>query len=226
MAVADELTSGWLFRRGPTAMHNWKEQWCVLRFGKLILHRDDKCLEKLSSLEIGPQSCVFRFGNHRAPGDAVKHRRERPFGFVLDADPSMGKDRKLVYLDARDLETLDRWLNAFQQAYHRATFLPLDPTVFAQSHAKFPRRQSCSFNAGNGQKLSAKSFQLMPSVATWYVARVNRRRRLVVGRKLEGLQTPSAVGDQMGSMLSPQTHQFQRFPSVASWLTMRRLPGL
>lgn len=205
MAVADEVTSGWLLRRGPTAMHNWKEQWCVLRSGKLILHRDEKCLEKLSSLEIGPQSRALRFGNHRAPGDAVKHRSERPFGFVLDTNPTMGKDRKLVYLDAKDLETLDRWLQAFQQAMQAVLGKrPHRPAEFL----------ACSFNVGKGQTLPAESFKTMPSVATWYIKHTYKRWRT---GNVALPQAPS-TGGRTGSLA------FQRLPSVATW--MRHLKGM
>jgi len=126
-AVSDSIViSGWLKKRGPLAKCNWNERWFVLTCARLLEYRDDSCREKLSSDWLAKRLQSCRFSRLGAPGEAVKHRSSRPFGFVVDFEPSSGKDRRFIYLDAKDQNKLAMWLKALKSvadARHRAVVL-------------------------------------------------------------------------------------------------------
>ena len=46
----------------------------------------------------------------------MKHKSDKAFGFVLDANPLAGKGRKLSYFDAENEDSLAQWLEAFEAA--------------------------------------------------------------------------------------------------------------
>jgi len=77
------------------------------------MYRDETCQEMLHLFDLLPTTVATRFSNYFAPGEAVKHRRDHPFGFVVDVNPSAGRLRQLIYLDANDQDTLTKWLEAF-----------------------------------------------------------------------------------------------------------------
>lgn len=84
------------------------------------MYRSETCQERLRCVELGPSAASRPFTSYFAPGEAVKYRRRHPFGFVVDADPSAGKDRSLTYLDAQDQETLKKWLDALARSVPRS----------------------------------------------------------------------------------------------------------
>eukprot|EP00930_Biecheleria_cincta_P046371 TRINITY_DN31982_c0_g1_i1.p1 TRINITY_DN31982_c0_g1~~TRINITY_DN31982_c0_g1_i1.p1 ORF type:complete len:529 (+),score=101.67 TRINITY_DN31982_c0_g1_i1:203-1789(+) len=104
---------GWLDKRGPMHTHKWVPVWCVLKEGSLTYHSDETCHIVKGITSILRVSRAIAFSKHGAPGDAVKHRREKPFGFVLDVDRDLGVNRRLLYFDATTSDKLAAWLNAF-----------------------------------------------------------------------------------------------------------------
>lgn len=76
-------------------------------------------MQRLSVERLTPAARAFKFSRHDAPGEAVKHKAEKPLGFVLDSDPSAGKTRKLSYFDAENEENLSFWLKAIEQVAER-----------------------------------------------------------------------------------------------------------
>merc|ERR1711974_520279 len=65
-------------------------------------------------MEIKRNTKCFSFMKNKAPGDAIKHRGEKPFGFVVDVAPNAGpgKERRLFYYDAETKPQADAWMEA------------------------------------------------------------------------------------------------------------------
>jgi len=108
-------------------MGKWRRRWCVLQPTVLIEYRDDKCWEQLCETKLKQGACGFRFSTAGAPGEATKLRKERPYGLVLDVDPSVGKGRPFLYLDAGGVGALEQWMVALGQASAAAGALPKRP---------------------------------------------------------------------------------------------------
>lgn len=113
------LLSGWLQHRGPVFGYDWKPRWCVLTPTSLNTFKQEDMQVKLGARRLTMTSKLIRLGKAMAPGDAVKHKSERPFGFVLDLDPDGGKERKLDYFDAGDAEMLSRWEETFAKVIEK-----------------------------------------------------------------------------------------------------------
>lgn len=110
------LLEGWLHKRGPCANYGWKPLWCVLRPGVLECFVAEDCVEKKSEILLPEAARAIPFTANDAPSDAIKHRRECQHGFVLDQQPSAGKDRRLFYFDAGSEEALHLWTRALEEA--------------------------------------------------------------------------------------------------------------
>lgn len=110
------LCEGWLSKRGPTIVHRWIQRWCVLLPGVFLWYNDASCEALIGQVDIGPETQALFFGAKGAPGDAIKHCRERPFGFVVDVDSSAGPSRQLFFFDAESSPALRNWLELFQVA--------------------------------------------------------------------------------------------------------------
>ncbi|CAE7794874.1 unnamed protein product [Symbiodinium microadriaticum] len=111
--------SGHLLKRGPVFGYKFQSRWCLLTNTQLILYKDENFTQRLSVERLTPAARAFKFSRHDAPGEAVKHKAEKPLGFVLDSDPSAGKTRKLSYFDAESEENLSFWLKAIEQVAER-----------------------------------------------------------------------------------------------------------
>mmetsp|Transcript_102522 Transcript_102522/g.198575 ORF Transcript_102522/g.198575 Transcript_102522/m.198575 type:complete len:1077 (+) Transcript_102522:50-3280(+) len=120
-----ELASGCLHKLGP--MRKWRRRWCVLQPTGLVEYSDDTCQEQLCQIKFERGACGFRFSTAGAPGEATMLRKERPYGFVLDFDPSMGKGRPFSYMDAGGVGALERWMVALGQASAAVGALPKRP---------------------------------------------------------------------------------------------------
>ncbi|CAK9002472.1 unnamed protein product [Durusdinium trenchii] len=127
MAPADHLygasvdlknayANGRLLKRGPIYGYMFQPRWCVLTNSQLIIYKDEHLSQRQSAERFTEQMTATRFSCHDAPGEAVKHKSEKPYGFVFDSVPLAGKARKLSYFDAENEEMLTQWLQAFKQA--------------------------------------------------------------------------------------------------------------
>lgn len=107
---------GWLEKRGPTAEMQWHRRWCVLKEDSMIMYVDqeaEKAGHKKFEIELNEYTKAVEFRKIDAPGDSVKHVGEKPFGFVIDTEPSGGPDRhSLYYFAAEDNELLNAWIVA------------------------------------------------------------------------------------------------------------------
>lgn len=110
------LMEGWLSKRGPLYGYAWQRRWCVLHANGLLVFSDERKAERKAEVEVKAVTKASSFQKANAPGEAVKHRGEKPFGFVVDSDPGAGKDRRLFYFDAENALELKRWTQAFEQA--------------------------------------------------------------------------------------------------------------
>lgn len=104
-----ELCSGWLAKRGPMFGWKWQQRWCVLSPASLVWWEDGKCRIKRGDIQLKQSSFARCFRDPDSTGEALKHRDDRPYGFVLDVDPDGGRSRKFYYFDALDAESLEKW---------------------------------------------------------------------------------------------------------------------
>jgi len=114
--VGAALMEGWLYKRGPTYSHKWQQRWCVLYPDVLVYYTSQKGDEQKGQVPIGANSQATAFGSSRASGDAIRHRGERPAGFVVDPDATGGPDRRLFYFDAEASERCKMWTRAIERA--------------------------------------------------------------------------------------------------------------
>jgi len=110
------LMQGWMTKRGPTISYKWLKRWCVLYEDTLMFYADSNCREKKGDVKLKRGSRVVAFIESKAPGDSVKHRVDKPFGFAVDPDPSAGKNRRLHYFDPADAEQSSTWRSGFANA--------------------------------------------------------------------------------------------------------------
>jgi len=115
------IKEGWLHKRGPMYGYKWESRWCTLYETGIAWFDDEKKGEKKGDSEIKKGTKSFAFQKNKAPGDAIKHRGEKPFGFVVDVTPNAGpgKERRLMYFDAGSKNNQDAWLDAIAHAAHK-----------------------------------------------------------------------------------------------------------
>lgn len=106
------LVECWLNKRGPTKDYGWRSRWCVLEIDRLQYYTDIQCKTKKGEVPLGPSSRATAFVETSAPGEAAALCRSMPHGFVLDADTSKGRNRRLYYFDAGSAPMLNVWLDA------------------------------------------------------------------------------------------------------------------
>lgn len=112
---AEPALQGWLGRRGPTFECAFQQKWCILLADKLATYDDNERRNRRPDVLLTSRTRAFPFTNPQAPGEAVKHLKETPFGFVVDSDPAEGKKRRLFYFDAHEKELLEAWLGAIEK---------------------------------------------------------------------------------------------------------------
>eukprot|EP00440_Ansanella_granifera_P065217 gb/GFBE01070723.1/.p1 GENE.gb/GFBE01070723.1/~~gb/GFBE01070723.1/.p1 ORF type:complete len:382 (+),score=71.82 gb/GFBE01070723.1/:1-1146(+) len=120
--MPDVVLEGWLLKRGPTIDYSWQRRWCVLTSSGIAYFADSAKRHKKGEVEIGPCSETTRIASFEAPGDSIKHRLERPWGFAVDAVPPAGKQRRIHYFDAGDAGSLATWLNAIRDVMKVISF--------------------------------------------------------------------------------------------------------
>jgi len=108
------IKEGWLHKRGPMYGYKWEPRWCALYDTGLVWYDDDTKGEKKGDMDIRKNTKSFTFQKNKAPGDAIKHRGEKPFGFVVDVTPNAGpgKERRLFYFDGENKPNQDAWMEA------------------------------------------------------------------------------------------------------------------
>jgi hypothetical protein len=108
------LKEGWLTKRGPMYGYAWEARWCALYEEGLLWFADETRSDKKGEFDIRKSTKSFGFTKNKAPGDAIKHRGERPFGFVVDVTPNAGpgKERRLFYFDAENVVNQQAWIEA------------------------------------------------------------------------------------------------------------------
>lgn len=116
VGLSTSVMGGWLQKRGPTASYKWLKRWCVLYEDSVVFYADDQLSDRKGVVHLKLVSRISTFSSSLCPAEGMKHRIDRPYGFVLDPDPSAGKRRKLYYFDAGSPESLESWTQAFEQA--------------------------------------------------------------------------------------------------------------
>jgi len=108
------IKEGWLEKRGPMFGYKWERRWCSLFSTGLLYYDDEAKADRKGDVDIKKATKVFSFQKNKAPGDAIKHRGEKPFGFVVDVTPSAGggKERRLFYFDAPNKTDQTEWMDA------------------------------------------------------------------------------------------------------------------
>lgn len=137
------VMSGWLSKRGPMMGYKWQRRWIVLCPRSLTWYTDPTSGDKRGEASISALSKAHSFQHSAAPGDALKHRGEKPSGFVLDPDgPEAGPQRRLFYFEAPDEAALRSWLQAVQRAAQSQQ---------APSFAPSARGRAAGGGSGGGQ---------------------------------------------------------------------------
>merc|ERR1712060_593076 len=110
------IIEGWLNKRGPLCTNKWKPKWCTLGPSEMHYYEDEAKNSLNGTIEVKRTTRAVDFQNENAPGEAIKHRSTTPFGFVVDEDPTGGKNRHLYYFHSSDQDNLKDWLAAFELA--------------------------------------------------------------------------------------------------------------
>jgi hypothetical protein len=110
------LKEGWLHKRGPMYGYAWEPRYCALYDTGLVWFADEQKLEKKGDMDVKKNTKPLSFQKNKAPGDAIKHRGEKPFGFVVDVTPNAGpgKQRRLFYFDGENKPNADGWIEAIE----------------------------------------------------------------------------------------------------------------
>lgn len=111
--------NGQLLKRGPVFGYAFQARWCILTNTQLIVYKDERFSQRQSAERLSYDAKAARFSCHDAPGEAVKHKSDKPCGFVLDSNPMAGKGRKLSYFDAENEEKIAIWLEAIAKVVAR-----------------------------------------------------------------------------------------------------------
>lgn len=98
-----------MMKRGPTREYKWQKRWCVLDAETLAYYTDELLKVCKGEIPLKKATCARRFTDNTAPFDAPSYGRERPFGFLLDIEPSAGKRRRAFYFDALEAPALEKW---------------------------------------------------------------------------------------------------------------------
>eukprot|EP00440_Ansanella_granifera_P060465 gb/GFBE01065538.1/.p1 GENE.gb/GFBE01065538.1/~~gb/GFBE01065538.1/.p1 ORF type:complete len:249 (+),score=33.00 gb/GFBE01065538.1/:1-747(+) len=101
----------WLIKRGPNKQDSWLRRWCVLEPYLFSWFEDESRQACLGHTMLLQHSRAVPFARRDAPGRASMYFQGRPYGFVLDVDPSKGSDRELLYFDAASAERLRFWVD-------------------------------------------------------------------------------------------------------------------
>jgi len=115
------LKEGYLLKRGPMFGYKWETRWCALYETGMVWYDSDKKQEKKGDMDIKKVTKALSFQKNKAPGDAIKHRGEKPFGFVVDVTPNVGpgKERRLFYFDGETKEIGQEWIEAIEGVARR-----------------------------------------------------------------------------------------------------------
>jgi len=115
------LKEGYLLKRGPMFGYKWETRWCALYDTGMVWYDSDKKQEKKGDMDIKKVTKALSFQKNKAPGDAIKHRGEKPFGFVVDVTPNVGpgKERRLFYFDGDTKEIGQEWIEAIEGVARR-----------------------------------------------------------------------------------------------------------
>mmetsp|Transcript_40349 Transcript_40349/g.111147 ORF Transcript_40349/g.111147 Transcript_40349/m.111147 type:complete len:357 (-) Transcript_40349:48-1118(-) len=115
----DPLKEGWLSKRGPMYGYAWRRRWVSLRPVGIVYYSDEKETNKKGFVRLSSTTKCYTFKSPSAPGDSLKHRGEKPFGFCVDADPDGGKERTLCYFDAEIEDEMQAWVRAICKVARR-----------------------------------------------------------------------------------------------------------
>jgi len=134
----------WMEKRGPTDTYKWMKRYCVLYEDKFAYFRDSECKEAKGDVKFKPYSKLIAFEQDKAPGDAIKYKASRPFGFVLDPDPNGRKDRRMHYFDAVNEEILRSVISNFDKATEglQATIRETSSILRSMVYLKTPSLQA------------------------------------------------------------------------------------
>lgn len=107
------LKEGWLQKRQANYGSSWENQYCALYEAGLLWYDDEEKTEIRGEMEIKKLTKTYPMTKNKAPGDALKHRGEKPNGFVVDVNGgASGLGKRLFYFDAETKPNQNAWVEA------------------------------------------------------------------------------------------------------------------
>eukprot|EP00928_Gymnodinium_smaydae_P085572 TRINITY_DN69088_c0_g1_i1.p2 TRINITY_DN69088_c0_g1~~TRINITY_DN69088_c0_g1_i1.p2 ORF type:complete len:283 (-),score=86.94 TRINITY_DN69088_c0_g1_i1:180-1028(-) len=103
---------GWLLKRGAKFGSEWKKAWCRLFSDALVLYTSSNCTELIRAIPMSFSVKCYSFNKMKAPGEACRHRGEKPFGFVVF---SPGTSEPYTYLEGQGQDELVEWTEAIRR---------------------------------------------------------------------------------------------------------------
>lgn len=145
------VMSGWLAKRGPMLGYKWERRWVVLCPKSLSYYSDSTCKDRRGEVSLLPRFAAASFRSDGAPGDALRHRGERPFGLVvhIEGPEDDVTKRRFFYFDTESEADLKAWLRAF----HRVgkALLPREATSSSKSHCSPAHGEREAANSALGE---------------------------------------------------------------------------
>jgi len=115
--ASSRVFAGWLRKRGPTPVFDWRSTWCLLTEKSLEVFVDDTCKDMSLRIEVFPTLRAVSFDDPGAPGDASVHRPHVRNGFVVDTDPFKVRQRRAFhYFEADSSEAVQMWIRSLNRA--------------------------------------------------------------------------------------------------------------
>jgi len=107
---------GWLLKKSAPRNTKWIKRWCVLDGSSLAtFEAEDRAVKKGAYL-FNPKTTALCLRKSSAPGESPSYAKTHPFGFALDCNPEAGKNRIILYFDAKTVDSLESWLQAIAVA--------------------------------------------------------------------------------------------------------------
>jgi len=116
----DTIFEGVLKVRGPQYGYDWHNRWVKVCPAAVFIHTDKDSTRTKEQFALYSGTKCVSFEHKHAPGDSIKHRGEKPFGFCLDVGPPPGgSDRTQHYLDTLSEEEMKKWVKVFSKVGKR-----------------------------------------------------------------------------------------------------------
>eukprot|EP00397_Hematodinium_sp_SG-2012_P057947 GEMP01072905.1.p1 GENE.GEMP01072905.1~~GEMP01072905.1.p1 ORF type:complete len:251 (+),score=46.43 GEMP01072905.1:56-808(+) len=152
--IEGEVTlQGYLEKRGENKRSAFHRRWCVLRKNTLYYYDGEHSNVLKGEIPLSRKTKVVRFGSREATGDALKHYRSHPFGFVLY--PQGALSERMWFFDTCDKGNLDRWVKALERAPERYPATPMSSIAekMSRDHSHLTTRQGPADRHGSNEAI-------------------------------------------------------------------------